>query len=384
MIMAPMVPGMQTSDIIVIGAGIAGVSAGAELAEHASLTVLEMEPQPGYHASGRSAAYFAAAYGKKIIRDITGCCESFLLDPPDGFSEAPLLRPRDCMFFGREDQADRLLAMRKDNPRLQFLEAAAVRERVPVLAEEYLYGAVWDRKGGDLDVDALLQGFLRLLRRRGGTLFSDHRVTSLEHRGGTWRVSAGGRQFEAPVIVNAAGAWAEQIGGMAGFPPLGIQPLRRTALTIDPPEGVDIGNWPEMVDVDEDFYFKPDAGQIMVSPADETPSEPCDAQPEDIDVATGVYRFEQATGLDIRRVNHRWAGLRTFAPDRLFVAGFDPRSEGFFWLAGQGGYGVQSSAAMAKLTKYLVAGIEPEGDFPIVKDYIDDVDPRRLIEVSRE
>jgi D-arginine dehydrogenase len=166
---------------------------------------------------------------------------------------------------------------------------------------------------------------------------------------------------------------------MAGLATLGIQPMRRTALTIDPPPGTDIRDWPEMVDADEDFYFKPDAGQLFISPADETPSEPCDAQPEELDVATGVYRFEQATGLDIRRVNHSWAGLRTFAPDRIFVAGFDPRTEGFCWLAGQGGYGVQSSPAMAQLTRYLVTGTRPEGEISTVLSYIEDVAPDRLI-----
>jgi D-arginine dehydrogenase len=371
---------METSDIIVIGAGIAGMSAAAELAADASVTVLDMEAQPGYHASGRSAAYFAAAYGKKIIRDFTGCCESFLLEPPDGFTDVQLLRPRDCMFFGREDQAEKLLAMQEDNPRLQFLDADAVRKRVPVLSQDYLYGAMWERKGGDLDVDALLQGSLRLFRRRGGKYLSNHQAGSLERSGGVWTVTAGLQQFQAPIIVNAAGAWVERIASMAGLESLGIEPLRRTALTIDPPAGTDIRNWPEMVDADEDFYFKPAAGQIMISPADETPSEPCDAQPEDLDVAMGVHRFEQATGLDIQRVNHSWAGLRTFAPDRVFVAGFDPRAEGFFWLSGQGGYGVQSSPAMARLARFLVTGTAPEGDFSTVLDYIDDVAPDRLIE----
>jgi D-arginine dehydrogenase len=287
------------------------------------------------------------------------------------------------MFFGREDQAGKLLAIQDDNPRLKFLEADAVRKRVPVFAPDYLHGAMWDRKGGDLDVDALLQGFLRLFRRRGGKFLASHPVSSLDRSGGVWTVTAGAQQFQAPIVVNAAGAWVERIAGMAGLASLGIEPLRRTALTIDPPDHVEIRNWPEMVDADEDFYFKPDAGQIMISPADETPSEPCDAQPEDFDVATGIYRFEQATGLDIRRVNHSWAGLRTFAPDRVFVAGFDPRSEGFFWLAGQGGYGVQSSPAMARLTRFLVTGVAPEGDFSTVLDYIDEVAPDRLI-VSKD
>jgi D-arginine dehydrogenase len=371
---------IQTSDIIVIGAGIAGVSAAAELAADARVTILEMEQQPGYHATGRSAAYFAAAYGKKVIQEITACCEPFLRDPPDGFTEAELFRPRDCMYFGRDDQLEKLLGMQADNPRLQFVDARTVCERVPVLSPDYIHGAMWDPKGGDLDVDALLQGFLRQFRRRGGQLLADHCVTRLERQAGTWKVTAGGEQFEAPVVVNAAGAWVERVAAMAGLGSLGIQPLRRTALTIPAPDGVDVRDWPEMVDADEEFYFKPDAGQILISPADETPSDPCDAQPEELDIATGVYRFEQATGLDIRRVNHSWAGLRTFAPDRILVAGLDPRSEGFFWLAGQGGYGVMCSPAMARLTRFLLTGAEPEGEFAAVKTYIDDVAPDRLLE----
>jgi D-arginine dehydrogenase len=373
--------GMQTADIIVIGAGIAGISAAAELAADATVIVFEMEPQPGYHASGRSAAYFAAAYGKKIIRDITGCCESFLRNPPEGFTEVDLFRPRDCMFFGREDQKEKLLAMQQDNPRLQWLDSRAVCERVPVLSPDYIHGAMWDQKGGDLDVDALLQAFLRLFRRRGGKIFTSHPVSSLERSGTLWTVTAGSQRFQTPIVVNAAGAWVERVAGMAGLEPMGLVPLRRTALTIDAPAGLDIGNWPEMVDADEDFYFKPDAGQIMISPADETPSKPCDAQAEDLDIAIGVQRFEQATGLDIQRVNHSWAGLRTFAPDRVFVAGLDPRAEGFFWLAGQGGYGVQSSAAMARLTRFLLTGTVPEDDFSRVLEYVTEVAPDRLINV---
>jgi D-arginine dehydrogenase len=370
---------VQSAEIIVIGAGIAGASAAAELAADAPVVLLEMEAQPGYHASGRSAAYFAAAYGKKPVRDITACCESFLREPPEGFSEIPLFHPRDCMFFGRADQAGSLRAMQEDNPRLAFLEAPAVRERVPVFAPGYLHGALHDSMGGDLEVDALLQAYLRQFRARGGRLRTRHCVDSLQRSGGRWIAEAGGERWEAPIVVNAAGAWVERVAAMAGLGTLGIRPLRRTALIIDPPEGVDVTGWPEMVDVDEDFYFKPDAGQIMISPADETPTAPCDAQPEDIDVATGVWRFEQATGLDIRHVRHRWAGLRTFAPDRLFVAGFDPRAEGFCWLAGQGGYGVQSSPAMAKLTRYLITGAEPEAAFRPAMRYLDEIDPGRFL-----
>jgi D-arginine dehydrogenase len=354
---------MQSCDIIVIGAGIAGASAAAELAADARVVLLEMESQPGYHASGRSAAYFATSYGHPIVQEITASCEHFLRTPPEGFADVDLLIPRDNMWFAREDQADSLAAMQAGNPRLQFVDEKAIRERVPVFKPGYLHGGLWDRRGGDLDVDALLQGYIRLFRRRGGRLHNSHEVKHIEHQGGRWLVTAGGQRFAAPIVVNAAGGWVEHIALLAGLEPLGIQAMRRTALTVGPPPGVEIGDWPEMVDIDEEFYFKPDAGLIMISPADETPTRPVDAQPEDIDV----------------EVRASWAGLRTFAPDRLFVTGFDPRADGFFWLAGQGGYGVQSAPAMAMLTRYLVSGAEPEGDFSVVLKHVDAVAPGRLL-----
>jgi D-arginine dehydrogenase len=369
---------MKSTDIIVVGAGIAGASAAAELAANARVVLLEMEQQPGYHATGRSAAYFAAAYGKKVIRELTGCCEKFFREPPEDFRDAALLRPRDCMFFGRADQEPQLQALQKDNPGLVRITAAEVRERVPVLSVDYVHAGLWERRGGDLDVDAILQGYLRRFRRRGGALLNAHAAVTLQRQGTVWQVHAGGETFEAPVVVNAAGAWADRVAVMAGLPELGIRPLRRTALTVVPPEGVEIRDWPNMIDADENFYFKPEAGHILISPADETASEPCDAQPDDFDVAVGVDRFERATGVDIRHVVSRWAGLRTFAPDRVFVAGFDPRGDGFFWLAGQGGYGIQSAPAMAQLTRLLVQGIEPEPEFRIVREYIAAVAPNRF------
>jgi D-arginine dehydrogenase len=370
---------MTTADIIVIGAGIAGVSAAAELAAGHEVLLLETEPQPGYHASGRSAAYFATSYGHEVVQAITASCESFMRTPPGGFSEVPLLHPRDCIWFGRPDQAGSLAAVQAANPRLECIDAAAIRERVPVFSPDYLHGGLWDRKGGDLDVDALLQGYLRLFRRRGGRMLGRHEATAIGRAARGWEVRTSDEVCHAPLVVNAAGGWADRVGQRAGLEPLGIQPLRRSALTIDPPDGVDISGWPEMVDIDEDFYFKPDAGLIMISPADETPTPPVDAQPEDLDIALGVYRYEQATGLDVPRVRASWAGLRTFAPDRLPVVGFDPRAEGFFWLAGQGGYGVMTAPALAQLTRYLVDGTHPEGDLAAVLAYIEDLSPVRLI-----
>jgi D-arginine dehydrogenase len=371
---------MSNTDIIVIGAGIAGASAAAELAASATVTLLEMEAQPGYHATGRSAAYFAAAYGKKVVRDFTGCCEDFFREPPDGFSEVELLRPRDCIFFARADQAQQLHTLQQDNPALVRLSASAVLERVPVFSPSYIHAGLWEPRGGDLDVDAILQAYLRRFRQRGGRLLNGHAVTSLRWHGGRWRIGAAGKTFEAPIVINAAGAWADRVAALAGLPGLNIKPLRRTALTVAAPTGMDIREWPNMIDADEEFYFKPEAGHILISPADETPSEPCDAQPEDLDVAVGVDRFERATGLNIRRVISSWAGLRTFAPDRVFVAGFDPRSKGFFWLAGQGGYGIQSSPAMAQLARYLVQGAEPDPAFRIVRNHVATVAPDRFLQ----
>jgi D-arginine dehydrogenase len=370
---------VPTADIIVIGAGIAGASAAAELATGGRVMLLEMEDQPGFHATGRSAAYFAAADGKEVVRAFTSCCEAFFTDPPDGFTEVSLMRPRESLFFGRPDQAERLQSLHREMPHLELLDADEVRERVPVFADGYLHGGLRERRGGDLDVDAILQGYLRRFRRRGGILYNAHRVTALQWRGGVWRAEAGGGKFEAPLVINASGAWADRVAALAGLAPLGIQPLRRTALTVDAPAGADIDDWPNMIDADEAFYFKPDAGRVLISPADETPTEPCDAQPEDLDVAIGVDRFERATGLEIPRIHSRWAGLRTFAPDRVFVAGFDPRCEGFCWLAGQGGYGIQSAPALASLIRFLVQGTEPEPAFRPVLDHRADVSPERLL-----
>ena len=370
---------MQSSGIIIIGAGIAGVSAAAKLSAETEVVLLEMEDQPGYHATGRSAAYLATSYGHPVVQAITAACESFFASPPNGFGDAPLLHPRDNIWFARPDQADSLEAMRSENPRLEYVDAETIRGRVPVFAPGYLLGGLWDHRGGDLDVDAILQGYLRLFRARGGRLLNGHRVTGICREPGQWRVRAGDTELTAPLLINAAGGWAEQVAALAGLAPIGLQALRRTAFTIDPPPGVEVGHWPEMVNIDEEFYFKPDAGLIMISPADETPTVPTDAQPEEIDVATGVYRFEQATGLDVRRVRASWAGMRTFAPDRLPVCGFDPREEGFFWLAGQGGYGVMTAPALAELARYLVCGNQPEGDFAALLAYGDALSPPRLL-----
>ena len=369
----------RLADIIVIGAGIAGVSAAAELAATARVIVLEREPQPGYHATGRSAAFFVASYGNAAVRAITAASEPFYRSPPQGFTDVPLIRPRPCIFFGRPDQREAMKSLQDEVPSLQSLNPDQVREQVPVILPDYLAGGLLDNTGGDLDVDAILQGFLRRLRARGGKLYSGCEVRSLSRINGVWKVVTGDETLSAPLVVNAAGAWADDIARLAGLEPLGLQPKRRTAMLIDAPGGHEISDWPLMVNVEEEFYFKPDAGALLLSPADETPSPPCDAQPEELDVALAVDRFETATGLDVSRITHRWAGLRTFAPDKTFVVGFDPRTEGFFWLAGQGGYGVQTSPGMAQLASALITGSSPLEQAGVRDDLVKQLAPARLL-----
>lgn len=372
-------------DIVVVGAGIAGSSAAAELAANARVVLLDMEAQPGFHATGRSAAYFAPSYGSAVVRGFTACSEHFYRKPPDGFSEVELIRPRDALFIARADQLGKLKEMEEEISTLQKLSAEASCAQVPILDSDYVAAALRDHSGGDLDVDAILQGYLRLFKLRGGQFLSGKRVEALRYSRGLWTIQSASYSISAPILVNSAGAWADVIAELAGVTSLGLQPMKRTAVLIDPnPSGdssqdIDINQWPLVVDVDEQFYFKPDAGQLLISPADETPCEPCDAQPDELDIAIALDRFQTATSLNVKRVNHSWAGLRTFSPDRNFVVGFDPRMTGFFWLAGQGGYGVQTAPGLAQLTSALIAGDTLSGEFSPLLGYVDDVAPGRLL-----
>ena len=321
-----------------------------------------MESELGYHATGRSAAFFAPAYGNEVVRQVTRMSESFFSSPPDGFSDVQLIRPRDCVFFGSGRQSEAMRGNQRESPHLQAISAEEVRQRVPIVSANQVASGLLDETGGDLDVDAVLQGFVRNLKRSGGIVCTGARVQKLSRSDGIWSVATDGETFRAPVIVNAAGAWADSVATLAGLDPLGLQPKRRTAVLIDAPADHEISSWPLMVDAEERFYFKPDAGLLLLSPADETPTHACDAQPEELDIAVAIDRFETLTGCEVPRVRHRWAGLRTFAPDKTFVVGCDPRLEGFFWLAGQGGYGVQTSPGLAEIASALInQSALPEG-----------------------
>jgi D-arginine dehydrogenase len=350
-------PLMAEYDFLIIGAGMAGASAGYALAAQARVLILEQEDQPGYHTTGRSAALYAETYGNATVRALTTGGKDFYLDPPPGFAAHPLLLPRGVVFIGRADQRGSLDAFLDEvsglRSNIRRIPAAEVEAKVPVFRPGYLADAVLDPDAMDIDVHGLHQGYLRGLKARGGQVITDAQVRGLSRQAGLWQVESKAGAFAARVIVNAAGAWADEIGALAGVKPIGLVPKRRTAIRFRPPAGLDVTRWPTIIDADEQFYFRPDAGQILASPADETPMPPCDVQPEDLDIAILVDRLEQVVTLPIPRIESRWAGLRSFVADKTPVVGYDDRSEDFFWLAGQGGYGIQTAPGIAALVAAL-------------------------------
>ncbi len=343
---------MTTYDFAIVGAGIAGASLAARLSQHARVLLLERESAPGYHTTGRSAALYSALYGNDCITAITRASRAFFEQPPSGFCEHPLLAPRGVLYAGGEPDAQAIDAIAA-SPLAQRISTARALELVPVLQPASAVHCAYEADAFDLDVNALHTGFLRQARRAGAVLVCDAGLTTLRRQAGIWQLDTTAGAFAANVVVNAAGAWADAVAQLAGAQPLGLQPLHRTAIVIEPPAGVDSGRWPAMIAADESYYFKPDAGLLLASPADETPSAACDAQPDDLDIAICVDRLETRTSLRVRRVVRAWAGLRTFAPDRTPVVGYDPQVDGFFWLAGQGGYGVQTAPALSDIAAAL-------------------------------
>ncbi|MGE4242137.1 NAD(P)/FAD-dependent oxidoreductase [Ramlibacter sp.] len=342
-------------DFAVVGAGIAGASVAWRLAaSDAKVVLLERESQPGYHSTGRSAAMFMESYGTAAIRALTRASRAFYESPPAGFTGEPLLAPRGALYIASHGQEQLLkdmyteLAGNAGNVRL--VEPAEALAMVPVLRGELLHGAILEDDAQDIDVNALHQGFLRGVRARGVSLVTNADLVAARREDGQWRLTLGdGRELRARHVVNAAGAWADTVAATCGVRPVGLEPRRRTAFTFDAPEGMDIHAWPTVCSVDESFYFKPDAGRLLGSPANADPVHPHDVVAEEFDVALGIHRIEETTSLRIRRPASTWAGLRSFVPDGDLVVGWDGAAEGFFWLAGQGGYGIQSAAAVSEL-----------------------------------
>ena len=348
------------SDFLIVGAGIAAASVGYFLAPHARVTLLERESQPGYHSTGRSAALFLASYGTDQVRALTLASRAFLDAPPAGFCDVPILSPRGALFAATPEQADLLdehcALLARMSPQSRRLNREQTLALVPVLRPELLLGSALEPDASDIDVHALHQGYLRGLRRHGGQVLCDAEVTHIERHGSGWIVMAGGREHRAAVLVNAAGAWCDALARRAGVAPIGLQPKRRSAFIFAPPAGVDVAGWPSVVGADESWYFKPDAGMLLGSPANADPVDPQDVQPEELDIALGIDRIQTHTTLQIRRPQRVWAGLRSFVADGDLVGGFDAQVPGFFWVAAQGGYGIQTSAAMGQACAVLLRG----------------------------
>ncbi|HEX4780990.1 MAG TPA: FAD-binding oxidoreductase [Usitatibacter sp.] len=358
-------PQSRRVDFVVVGAGIAGASVASALAARGSVAVLDMEDHAGYHSTGRSAALYSEIYGNPVIRALTRASREFLFDPPTDFTSHPLVSPRPTLYFAREDQVASLQRMRADEDvrvGTRLLDAESAGAMVPIFRPGYLHAGALDPDSADIDVDALHQAFLRRARAQGGSVALGSAVREVRSDGNLWNVTTARETFSAPIVINCAGAWGDELARLAGVRPIGLQPLRRTALRIEPPGGTPVANWPAAIDVDEQFYFKPDAGALLLSPADEHESAACDVQPEELDVATAVDRFEHATSLRVARVTRRWAGLRVFTSDRTPALGFDDEARGFFWLVGQGGYGIQTSPALGRIAAALACGEAPPID----------------------
>ncbi|MBC7986433.1 MAG: FAD-binding oxidoreductase [Sphingomonadaceae bacterium] len=352
---------MRDIDTLVIGGGIAGLSAAARLARHGSTVVLEAEDAVGFHSSGRSATFCHFGIGGDLVRKLTAMSREVFARAS---GEARVARTHPALFIARADEEERLDALARatalhvsDAERIAGDDLTAI---VPVLrrGSDGFVAGLLDRRAFKLDSDALLQTNIRELRAAGGEVALASPAEAIRREGERWIVDTRGESYSAHYLVNAAGAWADEIAIRAGVAPLGLRPLRRTIIQFEPPEGVDVSAWPFTKTVGEGFYFLPEGpARLLASPMDETPTDPCDAQPEEEDIALAAWRVEQGTTMTIRHIEHKWSGLRTFAPDNAPVAGFAPGAPGFFWLAGQGGFGLQTSPAMAMAAEALMLGL---------------------------
>jgi D-arginine dehydrogenase len=342
-------------EVVVVGGGMAGVSVAALLAVDRSVLLLEAEPQLAYHTTGRSAAVFLEGYGGPQVRALTRASRPLYEAVPDRDPDAtPLLTPATRLLVADAAGVADLADMVAEVPSLQRLPPAEARRYCPALAPGYLAAAAVETDACHIDVPGLHQHYLRTGRRRGLAVRTGARVLAGQRSGGTWRLETTAGPVQAPVVVNAAGAWADRVATALGARPLGLTPLRRTVAVLPVPD-VDPG-WPLVDDVAETFYFRPEGSGLLISLADETPSEPIDARPEEVDVARAIENVRAATTLQLRSVSASWAGLRTFAPDRVPVAGWDPEVPGLVWLAGQGGFGIQTAPALALLAASVIRG----------------------------
>lgn len=378
---------MTSSRFAIIGAGIAGASLAYRLAEASGhgrdIILLEREDRPGYHSTGRSAAVYTETYGPPVIRALTAASRPFFDNPPPGFASHDLLHPLGIMLIGGKDRRQKAEVLFEEcaalTPNIRFLEGTAVMDQVPVLRPACSAIGVLEPDAMSMDVAAIHDGYIRAFKALEGRIMTDADVLATSRTSAGWQIETSAGQINADIIINAAGAWADDIAEKAGLAPLGLVPKRRTALVFQAPDTYDTSAWPMVNDIDETFYFKPDAGRILASPEEATPMPPCDVQPDEYDIAVTVDRIEKATTMKIPRIDNKWAGLRSFFPDGVPALGFDPRNAGFFWLAGQGGYGITTSDAMARIAAQQLLGS------PLPAEIIDkgvdvrEISPNRLV-----
>lgn len=347
----------MTYDFLIIGGGIAGASAAYELAPRGSVLVLEAEDSTGYHATGRSAALFTRNYGGPVVRQINAASASFFRTPPDGFTQTPLLSKRGCLTVAQGDHAndlDALLALSEPGEEVTEIDINAACAMASFLRPDRVNRAVLEANVSDIDVATLHLSYLKGARARGAVIAVKQAVTGLTRKGRNWAVHTAQETHKAATVINAAGAWADQIGAMAGARPIGLTPKRRTAIIVKPPTDTNCATLPAVDFAGSDAYLKPEGGMLMASPGDATPVEPHDAWADDMDVALLADWIERETTIKVDKIEHSWAGLRSFVDDEAPVVGFDSEAEHFFWLAGQGGYGIMMAPALAILTADLI------------------------------
>jgi D-arginine dehydrogenase len=369
-------------DVAVIGGGITGASVAAQLSGDRSVVLIDMEEQLGYHSTGRSAALFILSYGNSDVRALTRASRDFFYQPPSVFCEGALIKPRSLLVIARhggEAELDELLANLVSGDRFERKSVDEAVALCPILKPDALSASALSDRLADIEVHELQQGYIRTLKRNGGVILSNAKVVGLQRDGGAWRIETTKELVTAEVVVNAAGAWAGEIARLAGAQDVDLTPLRRTVCLFEPPAWSGSENWPMLSDASDQFYLKPDAGMLLLSPADETLSAPTDAQAEELDVAIAIDRIEQATTLSVRRVTHKWAGLRSFVKGRSPVIGFDAIQPGFFWQAAFGGFGIQTAPAASSLASSLI--LDRPLDDALIDAHVDlaAISPRRFL-----
>lgn len=355
-------------DFIIIGGGIAGASIGYHLSQSKQVMLLEQEDAFGFHTTGRSAATYIELLQNQTIVALSRASKAFLSNPPADFAQSAILQACACIVTAKASEQKQLEAVytlaSSMGTQVSTLTLDEIEKLIPIIGKSGNAGriGVIETQAMRIDVDCLLQGYLRGIKRHGSQTRVRVTIEGISRSDGLWQLETKDSEqvLQTPVIINAAGAWADQVAKLAGVAPIGLTPKRRTMITFDAPTDTDISSWPMLAELDGSFYLLPEAGQLMGSPADETPSPACDAQADELDIATAIYNIEQHTNLRIKKVNHKWAGLRTFARDRLPVIGFDPTAEGFFWLAGQGGFGIQTAPALAQLGAAIALDSNPQ------------------------